>query len=106
LIEESEKTSVTVEIAGEQHTIRTQASPEHARKCAAHVDRKLSEIMQKGALVQPHKDAILAALGLADELIQARDELDALRTELTRRSDALAAHIDDRLMGGDLAGRL
>jgi cell division protein ZapA len=106
LIPESEKTSLTVEIAGEQYTIRTQASPEYTRDCAAYVDRKLSEIMQQGSLVQAHKGAILAALALADELLQARGELDALREDLTRRSDALTAHIDDRLTSGDLAGRL
>jgi cell division protein ZapA len=92
-----ERTTVVVEIAGEQYAIRAQASPEYTRECAAYVDRTLSEIMRQGSLVQAHKGAILAALALADELFQARSELDTLRTEVTRRADRLGAEIDDRL---------
>jgi cell division protein ZapA len=100
----AERHVVTVEIGGEEYSIRAQASPEYTQQCAAYVDRKLSEIMRQGSLIQVHKGAILAALGLADELFQARTELDALRAELTRRSNALAAEIEDRLVRGDLAG--
>jgi cell division protein ZapA len=101
-----DRTTVTVEIAGEQYTIRTQASPEYTQDCAAYVDGKLSEIMRQGSLVQAHKGAILAALALADELFQVRGELDSLRTELTRRSNALGAQIEDRLASDDLAAPL
>jgi cell division protein ZapA len=104
--QQGDRTTVTVEIAGEQYTIRSQASPEYTRDCAAYVDRTLTEIMRQGSLVQAHKGAILAALALADELFQTRTELETLRAELTRRADALVAQIEDRLAGGDLAGRL
>jgi cell division protein ZapA len=102
----SERNVVTVEIAGEEYNIRAQASPEYTRECAAYVDRTLSEIMRQGSLIQAHKGAILAALALADELFQTRAELDALRTELTRRSDALSGEIEDRLGTRSLAGDL
>jgi cell division protein ZapA len=102
----AERHVVTVEIAGEQYNIRAQASPEYTRDCAAYVDRALSEIMKQGSLIQAHKGAILAALALADELFQTRAELDALRDELTRRSDAMVARIEDRLVARDLAGDL
>jgi cell division protein ZapA len=102
----SERHVVSVEIAGEQYNIRAQASPEYTRECAAYVDRTLGEIMRQGSLIQVHKGAILAALALADELFQTRAELDALRTELTRRSDAMVARIEDRLAPRDLAGGL
>jgi cell division protein ZapA len=102
----AERTTVTVEIAGEQYTLRSQASPEYTRECAAYVDRTLSEIMRQGSLVQAHKGAILAALALADELFQTRSELETLRRELTRRADAMVAEIEDRLAGDDLAGGL
>jgi cell division protein ZapA len=102
----SERHVVTVEIAGEQYNIRAQASPEYTRECAAYVDQRLSEIMRQGSLIQAHKGAILAALALADELFQTRAELDALRAELTRRSDAIVARMEDRLAARDLAGGL
>lgn len=96
----SERTIVTVEIAGEEYSIRAQASPEYTRECAAYVDRTLSEIMRQGTLIQAHKGAILAALALADELFQTRAELDSLRSELTRRADQLAGEIEDSLPSG------
>jgi cell division protein ZapA len=69
---------VTVEIGGEEYSIRAQASADYTRECAAYVDRTLSEIMRQGSLIQVHKGAILAALALADELFQARTELEEL----------------------------
>jgi cell division protein ZapA (FtsZ GTPase activity inhibitor) len=102
----SERHVVTVEIAGEQYNIRSQASPDYTRECAAYVDRTLNEIMRQGSLVQAHKGAILAALALADELFQTRAELAALRAELTHRSDAIVGRIEDRLAARDLAGGL
>lgn len=99
-----ERTVVTVEIAGEEYNIRALASPEYTKDCASYVDRTLSEIMRQGTLLQAHKGAILAALALADELFQTRAELDSLRTEVSRRTEALATAIDDRLNPPDLAG--
>lgn len=99
-----ERTVVTVEIAGEEYNIRALASPEYTRDCASYVDRTLSEIMRGGSLLQAHKGAILAALALADELFQTREQLDALRAEVGRRAEALASNIDDRLNPPGLAG--
>lgn len=100
----AERTVVTVEIGGEQYNIRAQASPEYTRECAAYVDRKLSEIMRQGSLVQVHKAAILAALTLAGELFEARGELDGLKGELSSRAGSLADQVDDALGASDLAG--
>lgn len=102
----SQRHIVTVEIAGEEYKIRAQASPEYTQECAAYVDRTLGEIMKQGSLVQAHKGAILAALALADELFQTRAELDALRSEVSKRSDALVSRIEDGLAARDLAGGL
>lgn len=99
----AERTVVTVQIGGDEYPIRALATPEYTLECAAYVDRTLSEIMRPGSLIQVHKGAILAALALADELFQARAELAALRTELTRRSDVMVAEIEDRLARRDLA---
>jgi cell division protein ZapA len=104
--EHGERTVVTVRIAGEDYSIRAQASPEYTHDCAAYVDRTLTEIMRQGSIIQAHKAAILAALALADELFQTRAELEALRDELTSRSDTMVARIEDRLARRDLAGGL
>ena len=101
-----ERTVVTVQIAGEEYNIRALASPEYTRDCAAYVDRTLSEIMRQGSLLQAHKGAILAALALADELFQTREQMESLLAEVTARADALAASIESRMAPPDLAGDL
>jgi cell division protein ZapA len=99
----SERTVTTVEIAGEEYTIRSEASREHTLECARHVDEAISEITSRGRLIEVHKAAILAALALADQLLQARSEADDLRREVAERSTRLLAQVEARLAPPDLA---
>lgn len=100
----SEKTVVTVSIAGEEYAIRADATPEYTRECAAYVDRTINEILAQGSLIQVHKAAILAALSLSDQLFQARQESEELRTAMAALARKLSAEIEVRLpTGSDLA---
>jgi cell division protein ZapA len=98
-----ERTVTTIEIAGEEYTIRSEASREHTLACARLVNETISEIMSRGSLVEVHKAAILAALALADQLFQARGETQAVHDEVARRSARLLAEIDERLGPDGLA---
>jgi cell division protein ZapA len=100
-----ERTVTTVEIAGEEYAIRSEASSEYTLECARYVDRTIAEIMTRGSLVEAHKAAILAALALADQLFQARREASELREELAGRSARLQAEIEARLAAGGLASK-
>ena len=90
----SGKTSVTVRIAGEEHTIRATAEPAYTRRCAKHVDDRIHEIRMQAGLIEGHKAAILAALSIADECFQAQDELATLRQDMAKRVHALAGRIE------------
>ena len=90
----SEKQSVTVRIAGEEHVIRASAPPEYTRACARLVDERVLEIRSKAGLLEAHKAAILAALSISDELLQAREELARLREERERETGRLAARLE------------
>lgn len=98
-----QKNVVTVEIAGEEYALRSEATPEYTRRCAAHVDRVISEIVEQGTLVEGHKAAILAALSLTDELFQARRDAEMLRDEIARTAGRLADEIGEAVGAGDLA---
>ncbi|MDQ6610876.1 MAG: cell division protein ZapA [Gemmatimonadota bacterium] len=76
------KTVVKVRIVGEEYSIRTDASPEHTRAVADHVDVTIRAIMDGGALTETHKAAILAALQITDELFRERESADQLATEI------------------------
>ena len=69
------KHSVKVGILGEEYALRTEATPEHVRAIAAHVDELIRRLMQAGGVVETHKAAVLAALQLTDELLRARASL-------------------------------
>ncbi len=97
------KSVVTVEIAGEEYTLRADTTPDYARECAAHVDHTITEILQGGSLIQTHKAAILAALSLTDQLFQARRETEEMRAEIGRLAEALTADVRARLEPSDNA---
>lgn len=95
----ADKTSVTVRIAGEEHTIRASAEPEYTRKCAKLVDDRIHQIRMAAGLIEGHKAAILAALSIADEYFQAQEELERARAEVAAQVDELAAELERALPG-------
>jgi len=98
--DESGKTTVTVRIGGEDHVLRASAEPEYTRRCAQVVDERIREVRKKLGLIEPHKAAILAALSLADELFEARKELDALRARTGARLEEVAGRLRAAAGGG------
>lgn len=100
---EDERTVTRVEIAGDEYTIRSETSSEHTRACARYVNETIDEIMSQGRLVEAHKAAILAAMALADQLFQAREEAETLREGLSRESARLLAEIEEKMPPSGLA---
>jgi cell division protein ZapA len=92
-----DRASVTVRIAGEEHTIRANAEPAYTRKCARLVDERIQEIRAKAAPLEGHKAAILAALSIADEYFQALAELGRARKEVTARCSGLSRRLREEL---------
>ena len=91
------RSSVTVRIAGEEHTLRSNAPPEHTRRCAQLVSDRIEEIRSRAALLEPHRAAILAALSIADEYFRSVDRADSDQAELHRRLDEVTARIEAAL---------
>ena len=81
------KSSVRVSIVGEEYTLRSDASPEHTRAVAEHVDRTIRQVMSAASAVETHKAAILAALQITDELFRARAEAEQLAGSMRELSD-------------------
>lgn len=98
-----ERTVTTVEIAGEEYTIRTEASRDHTLECARYVNEAIGEIMSRGSLVEAHKAAILAALALADQLFQARREGSELRAAVAQNAARLLQEIEEKAPASGLA---
>jgi cell division protein ZapA (FtsZ GTPase activity inhibitor) len=100
----TEKTVVTITIAGDEYNIRAEATPEYTRECARYVDATISEITRSSrSVMEPHKAAILAALSLADQLFQTRRELEAVKTRTGAAAEKLTSQIEAKLASLDLA---
>ena len=92
--------SVTVRIAGEDHTIRANVEPDYTRKCARFVDDRIHEIRAKSGLIESHKAAILAALSIADEYFQALDEVERIHRQVATRADKIQRRVEKELGDG------
>jgi cell division protein ZapA (FtsZ GTPase activity inhibitor) len=100
----SEKTVVSITIAGDEYNIRAEATPEYTRECARYVDSTISEITRSSrSVMEPHKAAILAALSLADQLFQTRRELEAVKARTGSAAEKLTSQIEAKLAALDLA---
>ncbi len=87
--------SVTVRIAGEDHSIRSSAEPAYTKRCAVYVDQRIHDIKKQVGLLEGHKVAILAALSITDELFQAQDKREQNDAQIAERLNALATRLED-----------
>ena len=88
------KQTVTVRIAGEEHSLRSNAEPEYTKQCASYVDKRIREIKQQVGLLEGHKAAILAALSISDELFRAREEIERQRSSSSAEVSKLADQLE------------
>ncbi len=91
--------AVKVRILDQEYTV---ACPEDAKndllQSADYVDRKMREIRQGGKVVGTDRIAVMAALNIAHELLEAQAENERLadvRQRLARLDARIAASLDD-----------
>ena len=69
--------SAEVFILGQKYTVRGQESQEYIGELAEYVDARMREVADKYPGIHPQKAAILAALGIADELYKFRMDFES-----------------------------
>ncbi len=80
------KKSVTVEVAGQRFTLKTDAEDEYVRSLARYVSGKIEEVKRGARTVSTHSMVVLAALQIADDLFQARRSEQELRQKVREKS--------------------
>lgn len=83
----------TFRIAGRDYTISSSDSPEHMRRVAVYVDRRITEVSSTGMLAR-ESAAVVAALSIAEELMTAQDDNTRLRRELWQAKKELSGRAD------------
>ncbi len=90
-------TSIDVEIFGSVYHVRGEQDQQYLRKLAAVVDGKMREISRHVPVVDSGKIAILAALNLADELLQCNDQQEGERAEMMEKVEELTGLLTEAL---------
>lgn len=95
---------VRVRILGEEYSLRTEASPEHTKTVADHVDRTIRAIMAASSSVETHKAAILAALQITDELFRERGAAESIAADMRQLAADIRPLLPPAKRGEDLPG--
>lgn len=83
-----EKNKTVVTVHGRDYTIVGVETPEYMQRVASYVDRRMTELSYSGYLSEDRL-MTLTAINLADELLKSKDEVNAMRKELTLMRQAL-----------------
>ena len=88
------KRPVTVMIAGQKYTLRSDAGEESVRALAAFVDGRFREVQKQSRAADTQAIAILTALRIAEELFADRAETGALKRRIREKGQALLSFLE------------
>lgn len=98
----SAEQTIQVEIYNQTYSIRSDGDNEYILTLAKYVDGKMRAISSGTLTVDSLKVAILAALHIADEFHQAKDELAQADLQLASRSSECSENLDRVLKQKDM----
>jgi cell division protein ZapA len=83
------KRSVTVQIAGQRYTLRSDADEDTVRKIASFVDARLKEVARQTRTADTQAHAVMAALQIAEQLFAEREDFAELKKRIRDKSQSL-----------------
>lgn len=86
--------TISVEIRGQTLSVRSDHDPEFVRRLAGHIDEKVAEIQENAPSVPLSKLLMLASMTVAEELFEARNELEQLRGSIQERTDTMMSLLE------------
>ena len=88
---------IQVEIYGQRYSLRAADDTEavYVEQLAAHVDRKMREIAQTTPTVDSFKVAVLAAVNIADEFMQLRNQRKAVDDYISQKTQQISGLLDE-----------
>jgi cell division protein ZapA len=95
----SSATTTEVEIFGAVYAVRGDQDEAYLQELAGMVDGTMRQIAERAPTVDAAKIAILAALNLADELLQCQRRQEGERTEISEKVARLASELEQALAG-------
>ncbi len=83
------KKSLTVEVAGQKLTLKTDADEAYVRSLARFVSEKIQQVKRQSRQVATQTVALLAALQIADDLFQERRHAKDFRRRIRAKSQTI-----------------
>lgn len=83
------KRSVTVEVAGQKFQLKTDAEEAYVQSLARFVTEKIDEVKKSSRTVATQALAVLAAMQVADELLQLRRDHKDLKKKVREKSRSI-----------------
>lgn len=90
---------VKVTIMGQVYTIEGDASSDYIARVADYVNSKMEDVAQSLTNASPLQIAILAALNMADELLQVKESEYMATDEIREKTNMLISMLDEGLIG-------
>ena len=87
------KRSVTVQVAGQRYTLKTDDDDRLVKAIASYVDGKFREVQRVTRSPDSQSLAILTALQVAEELFQERAETEALKERMRDKTRSLLDYL-------------
>jgi len=85
---------IDVTIYGNEYNIKTVLEPEHARKLAMFVDKKMWNIAETNKLASTTKIAIMTALHIAHELFELKNQFESEKKVIIDKTKNIISIID------------
>jgi cell division protein ZapA (FtsZ GTPase activity inhibitor) len=90
-------TRYDVNIAGYALTVKTERSAEHMERLSELLNERVREVQKSGATANYLNVVMLAAMKLADEVLELRGEREDVKKGLEQKSRALLSALDSAL---------
>ncbi len=86
--------TVTIKILGQEYKVRTGGNTNHVQSLSKYINEKVFDVQQRGTAVTTMELVAMVMLHMADDVAQARSELDAFKHTVTDKVDQLIEHIE------------
>lgn len=86
--------SVKVQVAGQTLSLRTDAKPRYIKELADYVTAKIEQAKSTGKIATTQSLALLAAMTIADELHQLREDKQRLERQVRERTERILRYLD------------
>ena len=90
---------ISVNIYGQDYMLKSEADQNYINRIADFVEEKMKEIEETGldSNSQQLKIAVLAAMNIADELLQAKDSRNKVTSSIESKGNSFIEYIDERI---------